>query len=83
MPPLQIETVSTAFGRSYTRCTDAIWIISEGVVTDDVASGYLMRLPLDTRETLGPVGLTTRTDTQLPLAAELLMQIIREQIKIP
>ena len=80
MPPQQIETVSTAFGRSYTRSTDAIWIISEGVVSEDVGSGYLMRLPLDTRETLGPVGLTTRTDTQLPLAAELLMQIIREQL---
>ena len=26
--PDQIETVSTAFGRRYTRTTDAVWIIS-------------------------------------------------------
>lgn len=81
MPPQQVETVSTAFGRSYTRTTDAVWIISEGIAAEDVESGYLMRLQVDTHETLGPVGLTTRPDTQLPLAAELLVQIIREQTK--
>jgi len=81
MPPQQVETVSTAFGRSYTRNTDAVWIISEGVAAEDVASGYLMRLPVDTHETLGPVGLTTRTNMHLSLAAELLTQIIREQAR--
>jgi LysR family pca operon transcriptional activator len=77
--PYQIETVSTAFGRSYTRRSDAIWIISEGVTAEDVADGLLARLPVDTHETLGPVGLTTRTDLPLTLAAELLVQTIRRQ----
>lgn len=74
----EIETVSNAFGRSYVRKTDAIWIISEGVVADDVAEGHLTLLPVDTSETLGPVGFTTRTDTPATLAATSLMQAVRD-----
>ena len=40
----QIETVSDAFGRAYVQQTDAIWIISEGVVARDVAEGNLALL---------------------------------------
>lgn len=74
----EIETVSNAFGRSYVRQTDAIWIISEGVVADDLAEGQLALLPVDTSETLGPVGFTTRTDTPATLAATSLMQAVRD-----
>jgi len=72
-----VETVSNAFGRSFTRSTDAVWIISEGVVAEDLADGHLLALPLDTRETLGPVGLTMRTDTPLSVGAEVLVEAIR------
>ena len=74
----EIETVSTAFGRAYVRKTDAIWIISEGVVAEDVAEGQLALLPLDTSETTGPVGLTTRTDTGSTMAADSLKQAVRD-----
>ncbi|WP_210189966.1 pca operon transcription factor PcaQ [Devosia lucknowensis] len=74
----EIETVSNAFGRAYVRQTDAIWIISEGVVAEDVAEGQLALLPVDTSETLGPVGFTTRTDTLASLATVSLMQAVRE-----
>ncbi|UJW84203.1 pca operon transcription factor PcaQ [Devosia sp. SL43] len=73
----QVETVSNAFGRSYVRQTDAIWFISEGVVAEDLADGMLSVLPFDTRETIGPVGLTTRTDTTPTLAATTFMQAVR------
>ncbi len=73
-----IETVSNAFGRSYVRQTDAIWIISEGVVANDVAEGQLAVLPVDTGETMGPVGFTTRIDTAPSLAATGLMQAVRQ-----
>lgn len=73
----EIETVSNAFGRSYVRQTDAIWIISDGVVANDVAEGQLAVLPVDTSETLGPVGLTTRTDTTPSLATTTFMQTVR------
>lgn len=74
----EVETVSNAFGRSYTRLTEAVWIISEGVVAEDIAAGQLVPLPVDTAETLGPVGLTTRTDTTLSMPANLLLQSIRD-----
>lgn len=74
----EIETVSNAFGRSYVRQTDAIWIISEGVVAGDVAEGLLALLPIDTSETLGPVGFTTRADTPPGVDAISLMQIVRD-----
>jgi LysR family pca operon transcriptional activator len=76
--PDQIETVSMAFGRRYTRMTDAVWIISRGVVTDDLADGVLAELPVETEATTGPVGLTTRADTPLSLPSVMLMQTIRE-----
>lgn len=75
--PIQIETVSDAFGRAYLRSSDAIWIISEGVVASDIADGVLAMLPLDTSDTSGPVGLTIRADTQPSLPLALLMQAIR------
>ncbi|AMJ63550.1 pca operon transcription factor PcaQ [Bosea sp. PAMC 26642] len=58
----QIETVSMAFGRRYVRISDAVWIISVGVVDDDLTLGLLALLRVDTRDTQGPVGITTRAD---------------------
>jgi len=66
--PNKIETVSGAFGRVYTRRTDAVWIISSGVVQNEIADGLLVRLPFDSDMTKGPVGLMTRPDT--PPSAE-------------
>ncbi|MES0883457.1 pca operon transcription factor PcaQ [Roseibium sp. SCP14] len=62
--PNRIETVSGAFGRLYTRQTDAVWIISSGVVQTETNDGHLVRLPFDSDITKGPVGLMTRPDTQ-------------------
>lgn len=76
--PSQIETVSDAFGRAFVRDSDAIWIISNGVVARDIADGILAALPVDTSETKGPVGLTVRTDSIPSLALSILMQTIRE-----
>lgn len=73
----EIETISDSFARAYVRVSDAVWIISEGVVDEDIRHGFLARLPADTSATLGPVGLTTRTDTQMSLPAELFAQSVR------
>lgn len=64
--PVRVETVSGAFGRVYTAQSDAVWIISSGVVANELAEGRLIRLPFDTDVTAGPVGLMARPDT-LPL----------------
>ncbi len=76
----EIETVSDAFARSYVRATDAVWIISQGVVIDDVAHGLLAMLPADTSDTLGPVGLTTRADTPPTLPVQLFSQSVRHVV---
>jgi LysR family pca operon transcriptional activator len=76
----EIETVSDAFARNYLLRTDAIWVISEGVVAEDVASGALALLPVDTNDTNGPVGLTTRTDTDLSFPAQPVMAAVRDVV---
>ncbi|KOF17451.1 LysR family transcriptional regulator [Ensifer adhaerens] len=76
--PNQIETVSDAFGRAFVRTSDAIWIISAGVVASDIEDGTLAVLPIDTSETKGPVGLTMRADSVPSLPLSILMQTIRE-----
>jgi LysR family pca operon transcriptional activator len=76
--PSQIETVSDSFGRAFVRSSDAIWIISNGVVAGDIRDGLLAALPIDASETKGPVGLTMRTDAVPSLPMSILMQTIRE-----
>jgi len=75
--PESIETVSDAFGRNYVRQTDAVWIISNGVVAIDVQQGILVEIPVDSRETLGPVGLTIRADKLMSDDLELFMATIK------
>ena len=74
----EIETVSNSLGRSYALLTDAVWVISEGVVERDIAAGNLVRLAIDTQGTLGPIGVTTRSDAALPLPALDLLSQIRD-----
>ncbi|OYD22653.1 pca operon transcription factor PcaQ [Oceanimonas baumannii] len=77
LPPDRIETISDSFSKEYIRQSDAIWIISRGVVAREIEEGELMELPLDTRETLGPVGLTIRADTIPSPALQLFMNSVR------
>lgn len=72
--PNRIETVSGAFGRIYTRQSDAVWIISSGVVRNETADGDLIRLPFESDITKGPIGLMTRPDTQ-PSPAEQVFRL--------
>ena len=73
-----IETVSDAFGRNYVQQTDAVWIISNGVIAIDVQQGMLEEIPLDSGETLGPVGLTTRADKVMSVDLETFMESIKQ-----
>lgn len=79
--PDVIEVISGAFGKEYVRQTDAIWIISHGVAAPQIALGVLEVLPLDTKETLGPVGLTIRADTIPSPAMQLFMHAVRDEAK--
>ena len=75
---LKIETVSNSLGRSYALMSDAIWIISRGVVANDLAAGQLVRLPVDVSATLGPVGITTRSGADLSLPAQAMLEAVRQ-----
>ena len=79
--PVEIETVSDSFGRAMLRQSDSIWIISEGVVAPDLAAGVLDVLPIDTSETRGSVGLTTRADVPNTPSVDILARTIRETVK--
>lgn len=79
--PTQVETVSHAFGRAFVRISDAVWIISQGVISNDLAEGLLVALPVDTSETKGPVGLTLKADAPPSAPQAILMQTIREAAK--
>jgi LysR family transcriptional regulator, pca operon transcriptional activator len=75
--PQTIETVSDSFGRAFVADTDAVWVISEGVVVRDVAEGRLRYLPVDTSETKGAVGLTTRENAAESAALDIICQTVR------
>lgn len=76
--PDVIESVSPDFSRRYTRTTDAVWIISYGVVADDLAEGTLVRVPVNAPEARGPVGLTLRAEMPASVSLQILMKAIRE-----
>jgi LysR family pca operon transcriptional activator len=77
--PNRLETVSGAFGRVYTRRTDAIWIISAGVVANEIEDGHLVPLPFDTGTTRGPVGVMRRPDAT-PTPQDQLFQIAVQNV---
>lgn len=79
--PRQIETVSDTFSRAFMRDGDAVWIISSGVVANDIADGHLAALPIDTGDTQGPVGLTMRATMTHSPALTHLLEVIRQSHK--
>ena len=76
--PTQIETVSDSFGRAFIRGSDGVWIISHGVIAHDLQTGNVQTLPIDTSETRGAVGLTTRLDREENTALSIMLQSIRQ-----
>ena len=60
--PRRIETVSGAFGRVHVQNSNAVWIISEGVVANEIERGLLATLDVNTDTTLGPIGIMARAD---------------------
>jgi LysR family pca operon transcriptional activator len=79
----QIETVSNSLRRAIVGASDAVWIISEGAVAGDVAEGRLATLPVDTSDTVGPIGITTRTGMAQTPQADALIRVIRQLAEPP
>jgi LysR family pca operon transcriptional activator len=75
-----IETVSDSFGRAFLERHDAVWIISRGVVSSDIQSGRIALLDIDTSETRGAVGFTTRADALPTLSLSIMITTIRDHV---
>lgn len=75
LPEFLIETIDVSFGRSYVLQADAVWCAPLGVVENDLRHRALVKLPVDTQITTGPVGLTLRADS---LPSNALQRVIDE-----
>lgn len=73
----RLETITHDFGRSYVRDTDSIWMISHGAVARDIEEGALAEIPFDARDTVGPVGFTSRVNSTGTEALDVLIQEVR------
>ncbi len=59
----------------------AIWIISKGVVAQDIEAGRMVTLPIDTSTMAGPVGILARSEEDPTPTIRLFLQSILEARK--
>lgn len=65
----RIETASAALGRALTLADPGtVWVISRGVVVNDIGDGRLVRLDIDTGPTMGAIGVMSLAD-EMPTPA--------------
>jgi LysR family transcriptional regulator, pca operon transcriptional activator len=73
----RIESASAAFGRALVLSDpNVVWFISAGVVDAELAAGTLVRLGMNTSQTLGAVGIMTRTDDVQSPGARLFARLL-------
>ncbi|NIZ14590.1 pca operon transcription factor PcaQ [Phaeobacter sp. HF9A] len=59
----RIESASSSFGRGMVLSDpNLVWFISRGVIADDIATGRMAVLDLDTSATIGSVGIMSRAE---------------------
>ncbi len=75
LPMHIIETNDLFFGKSYVLQSDAVWCIAMGGIENDLVQGTVVRLPIDTRGTEGPVGVSLRVENT---PSEALVQVLDE-----
>lgn len=74
--PNSIEARSPDFCRQYVLDSDAVWMISKGVVEHDIDAGRLCVLDVDTSDTQGSVGLTVRANVDPAPTLRLMMDTL-------
>jgi LysR family pca operon transcriptional activator len=73
----RIESASSAFGRAVTLADPrTVWVISYGVVANDLAEGRLVALDLDTSATAGAVGVMSRANEVRSVAARAFISVL-------
>jgi len=74
--PNSIEARSPDFCRQYVLDSDAVWMISRGVVVHDIHDGALRVLNVDTSDTQGSVGLTVRAGSDPSPTLRMMMDTL-------
>ena len=72
-----LETLSVSLARHYTVASDAVCLFPLGALAPDLASGALLRLPVNTAGTEELVGLTLRADMATTPAQQHVINTIR------
>lgn len=80
LPQRTLETIDVSFGRSYVLQSNAVWCVPLGAVENDLAQRTLTRLPINTKVTEGPVGLTQRVDRLPSEALQRLVDKVRQSV---
>ncbi len=76
----RIETASPDFGRAVTIADpNTVWIISKGVVADDIAKGRLVRLEIDMGSTQGAVGIMSRAEEVPSVATRTFAKLLNDK----
>lgn len=78
LPGCVVETLESMFALQLVLRSDAVWMVPAGVV-----AGFrpieLARLRVDTADTVGPVGITTRAGATLSAGAHALLEALRAE----
>jgi LysR family transcriptional regulator, pca operon transcriptional activator len=78
----RIETASPAFALAVVLADpDTVWIISKGVVADDIAKGRLKSLEIDLASTQGAVGIMSRAEEVPSVATRTFAKLLSSLCK--
>ncbi|MGH1354796.1 MAG: LysR substrate-binding domain-containing protein [Thalassovita sp.] len=77
----RIETISFEFARNFILVSDAIVFLPVGGMKRELSEGTVTTLNYCKDELMGAVGLTTPTARKVSEPAQLLMQVIREEVQ--
>lgn len=72
-----LETLSVSMARHYTAASDAVCLFPLGALAAELASGALVRLPVNTAGTEERVGLTLRADMAATAEQQRVIQAVR------
>jgi len=78
LPVNVTQTLDLSVARALLVRSDAVWFTPIGAAADDLASGQLARLAIDTGGTEEPVGLLLRSDAEPSDARQTLVALLRE-----
>ncbi|REE17732.1 LysR family pca operon transcriptional activator [Paraburkholderia sp. BL27I4N3] len=74
----RVETIYLTLSRNLLDSTDAVWAASYRLLADDITSGALHRLPIDTTMLESPIGIISRPGDDLTASQRVLLSIIRK-----